>query len=915
MSRFPFLFILVAATTTAVASTGLVFLEEEKDTLKLWQPKESEFVENTEWVRKQFPSKIRPSTILVLSDNVLQPEVVKATFSLLQDIRDIKNEKGLPIWEEKCVRSPFQKCMEMSILDAFRSQSQAYDEDEINSLSSLAQVRDAIRAAEAESVNGMAFNAKDYLGGVTYDPAKNIFGAKAMLINLLALAENGEDIQKYGELGSYGESNSILDFEEKLLALVNDRQFPQSMVVYPFTMRSFDDIMEISLETDVKTMAAGYMLIYLYVLLNLGKLDLVEQRVWLAVAGIAAVMMGVITSFGIAAYLGIFYSEMNQLLPFLMLGVGVDDMFVITKAFNNLDKEEKELELGKRFGQTMRGAGVAITITSVTDLLAFAIGATTLLPALSSFCIYAALGIFFIFFYVVTFFLACFSYDQRRVEENRDGCLCCWRRKDWQPSECSQRSFLKIAFEALADILVSLPCKIAILVITFGILAGGIYGVARIDTVFDYNNFITEGSYLRNFLRFKELYFPQEGQSSTIYFVDVDYVGDMEKILNLLNDLEQLSSPKKNNIAGDSIKFWIKDFVRFVNRKRGAYYETPFNGSYTNASFHEDLLQFLSNPVEGGMYMKDFEFEKKINLSGSAVAPKILLSSMSYQHHIFEHSKDGTVAMNEVFEAIEKQEFSGKVFATSQAYSSYITMEIITAELYRNMAMALGVVFVCTLILIADLTTSLIVLITVTLTVVNVAGYAYFWGLSIDTLFTIFMTISIGLCVDYSAHIAHAFTVESGSRNERMKKALVNIGPAVLNGGISTFLSFVLLCASKSVIFLTFFKIFFLVVLFGLFHGLLVLPVVLSLVGSNTDFYLESKPTIRSAWHKTSPFEKSGSTETRSIPPVYSVNFQPFSPSGSWENPGGSHHKKLKIESSKNPKKQNRKTRRFPPPI
>ena len=166
-----------------------------------------------------------------------------------------------------------------------------------------------------------------------------------MLINLLAMAENGEDIQKYGELGSYGESNSILDFEEKLLALVNDRQFPQSMVVYPFTMRSFDDIMEISLETDVKTMAAGYMLIYLYVLLNLGKLDLVEQRVWLAVAGIAAVMMGVITSFGIAAYLGIFYSEMNQLLPFLMLGVGVDDMFVITKAFNNLHKEEKELEI------------------------------------------------------------------------------------------------------------------------------------------------------------------------------------------------------------------------------------------------------------------------------------------------------------------------------------------------------------------------------------------------------------------------------------------------------------------------------------------------------------------------------------------------------------------------------------------
>ena len=59
--------------------------------------------------------------------------------------------------------------------------------------------------------------------------------------------------------------------------------------------------------------------------------------------------MGVVTSFGLAAYLGVFYSQMNQLLPFLMLGVGVDDMFVIMQAFDNLDKEEREEELGKRF--------------------------------------------------------------------------------------------------------------------------------------------------------------------------------------------------------------------------------------------------------------------------------------------------------------------------------------------------------------------------------------------------------------------------------------------------------------------------------------------------------------------------------------------------------------------------------------
>ena len=233
--------------------------------------------------------------------------------------------------------------------------------------------------------------------------------------------------------------------------------------------------------------------------------------------------------------------------------------------------------------------------------------------------------------------------------------------------------------------------------------------------------------------------------------------------------------------------------------------------------------------------------------------------------------------------------------------------------------MALAVVFVCTLILIADLATSFIVLITVTLTVVNVAGYAYFWGLSIDTLFAIFMTISIGLCVDYSAHIAHGFTIEEGSNNERMKKTLTKVGPAVFNGGMSTFLSFVLLANSKSIIFLTFFKIFFLVVLFGLFHGLLFLPVLLSLISSKSsedDLNLDTKPmVIKSAWHKTSNFEETSSVETKSFPSFHSVNLQPFSLPGSLEDLGGEGLEKKKLGSPRKSRRHHRKSVRLPPLI
>ena len=60
---------------------------------------------------------------------------------------------------------------------------------------------------------------------------------------------------------------------------------------------------------------------------------------------------------------------------------------------------------------------------------------------------------------------------------------------------------------------------------------------------------------------------------------------------------------------------------------------------------------------------------------------------------------------------------------------------------------------------------------------------------------------------------------------------MTEIGPAVLNGGLSTLLAFILLATSKSYVFLSFFKIFFLICLFGLYNGLIALPVLLSLAG------------------------------------------------------------------------------------
>merc|ERR1719433_1020190 len=134
-------------------------------------------------------------------------------------------------------------------------------------------------------------------------------------------------------------------------------------------------------------------------------------------------------------------------------------MFVTMQCFNNLDTEEGKRPMAERFGLTMKRAGAAITVTSLTDFLAFAIGGTTVLPALQSFCLFCAVGLIVVYLLQATWFVAWFSLDQRRIEAGRDGSLVCFIHKDFRPNKFSQRNILQSFFKKVASLVIRWPVK------------------------------------------------------------------------------------------------------------------------------------------------------------------------------------------------------------------------------------------------------------------------------------------------------------------------------------------------------------------------------------------------------------------------------------------------------------------------
>lgn len=187
----------------------------------------------------------------------------------------------------------------------------------------------------------------------------------------------------------------------------------------------------------------------------------------------------------------------------------------------------------------------------------------------------------------------------------------------------------------------------------------------------------------------------------------------------------------------------------------------------------------------------------------------------------------------------------GDTYSFTQRYFDFETYVVFRSEAILNVCLALVAVFVVLMIVTANLTVTMFILLCVALVDLFLLGLLHFWNVTFNSVTVVNNVIAIGLAVDYSAHIGHSYLMsEAPEKDEqgnelsnhqkrvfKARQALGSMGSSVFHGAFSTLLAIIVLSPSKSYIFKSFFKMWFGIIIFGVANGFILLPVLLSLCG------------------------------------------------------------------------------------
>eukprot|EP00916_Digyalum_oweni_P008110 GHVL01013577.1.p1 GENE.GHVL01013577.1~~GHVL01013577.1.p1 ORF type:complete len:787 (-),score=100.18 GHVL01013577.1:108-2300(-) len=586
-----------------------------------------------------------------------------------------------------------------------------------------------------------------------------------------------------------------------------------------FTSTSLDDAAIEAKDADLWLMIFSFMIMFAYVFIaHLRPKYMVQSQTMAGLSGAIATIMGICTGFGVAAAMQIPYTSMTGIAPFLIVGIGIDDTFIILHEVSIMDPK---LDPKATVTMAMGNCGPSILMTTLTDVIALIVGTSSLFPAVQYFCAYTAVAIIFVFLYQTTFTVACIILDVNRMRANRFDIIPCLKSKDANayahyriPPKFGIHSIL---INQIVPAMLVWWVKIIIFILFFGLTIAASYAAAtNLSIGLETKNLPSFGSAAEEFQLSEEAWFGSalRAVEITLTIRDLNYEEFEEDIDNLISRMTSGQCASKVLTKPD---FWFFDFRDWYFEK---FQKSSLPKEHSALSFL--VKEFLRDFPLSAKHSQDINFDEDGNIS----ATRLRLETGPIESFL-----EQGICMSVYRSMLDESAIAPTSFLWHPEFFFFEQSLVIVPQTILSLGLAAATVLVVTVLFLVIPWTAVFVLICIIMIDIDLFGLMALWDIGLDSIAMVNLIMAVGFAVDYSAHIAHAFMLAEGTRNERVLAAMNRIGISVFDGGTSTILATLPLAASSGYIFFTFFRVFFFAVLFGLLHGLVFLPTLLSVIG------------------------------------------------------------------------------------
>uniref|UniRef100_A0A915DZY2 SSD domain-containing protein n=1 Tax=Ditylenchus dipsaci TaxID=166011 RepID=A0A915DZY2_9BILA len=535
-------------------------------------------------------------------------------------------------------------------------------------------------------------------------------------------------------------------------------------------------------------MSVTFIVIVVFTVLTSLKRDMVTSKPWEAFVGVLCPILSLCASFGSLFWLGFEFLPIVVVVPFLILAIGVDDVFIFLHCWARSDPK---LPLRERVGEMLADAGPSITITSLTNWLSFAIGIFTPTPAIRTFCIFISVAVFFDYLYQLFFYTAVIMIGGRREELRLNAYVPFIKvAESSSTTKTQETSYLRERMSHIGakisrgvskfvdiwvDFCMSITARIFLAVVLLCYWTFAAYGVAQIKVGLTSEKLFLDDSPLLELVRLQTNVIFKEGGQMAVF---VNNPGDLkhpDAIPDLMKILDRFER------ATGSTQMWLNPYLPFVGlQNRGSIdfkykYLPEF---FSNTEFHR-WSHFVSLGPTQDCYSEKSSCVNKFFFSTgfrNAVAWTDRLTLLQTWRSI----------------ASDYHHLNLTVYEDFSMYSDQLlTIPPVTIQ-------TVGFALLLASVLSINL---------------GVFGLLFYWDIDLDPISMTTTLMAIGLSVDFVAHISfHYYKGDIEDRKERLRHALVSIAWPMMQAALSTVLSLLILATIHAYMVQVFVKVVTIVV-------------------------------------------------------------------------------------------------------